>query len=664
MKDPFSEFLPYSGKANFEGVNPQFMDNFQQMANEYMTQTGKQLTVNDAFRTRETQAKAYKEKPNLAAPPGHSWHERGMAMDIDETQANELDKLGLLGKYGFERPMMTKAPGKKYEPWHIQWAPFEAKASKVAATADPFAEFVTPAQKTGGTQENPFAEMAQPQPERQPSAMGGFKEGPATTPPQVEGVAPEDFTRAPAPGEVEALKQRVLNPPNMGYRPEIVRPLLNATGLIGGEAAGLASAPVTGPVGPIAGPTLGYALSEKIASALESHMGQKPTPGLVESITQSLEDVYTGAKITAEGLAGGKVLQGGLGLAGKAARAGMGRLSGVGTGAIEEAQKGGFNFIKAMRGKISGEEIVETAKDALQSLKNKRAAAYQGKLAEISQAVDPVTQQPKQIDVTDINTTLRDMMKKWGVKVTTEGEIDTTGAAVGAQGERDLKSMIERVWTWTDNSPLGIDALKRKIGDFYSESKQARAFAAELKKTVTNTLEKQVPEYAEMTKPYAEATSIIKDIEKGLSLRKSGMDGRVTADQSLRRLTSAMRDNFELRRDLVNTLGAGSGEDIAGLIAGYSMSSGLPRGLAGTFMIPEAMFAWFVNPKVWPMLAASSPRLQGEFLNLVGKGIRETTGVSVPLARSFAYIAETHKRRDREPKTYRPGDPEIYGIKD
>lgn len=51
-------------------------------------------------------------------------------MDIDEVQANELAKTGLLQKYGFYRPMMSHTPGHKFEPWHI-----EKLAEKIAAVA-------------------------------------------------------------------------------------------------------------------------------------------------------------------------------------------------------------------------------------------------------------------------------------------------------------------------------------------------------------------------------------------------------------------------------------------------------------------------------------------------------------------------------------------------
>lgn len=136
MSGLFDEFLEPQGfktKGNVKNMNPQFMQNFEAMAQEYYQATGKPLVINDAWRSYATQAAAHKKKPQLAAKPGHSLHEQGMAMDIDEIQAGELDQLGLFNKYGFYRPMMGQ--GQKYEPWHIQMAEFERKAPKIAAAA-------------------------------------------------------------------------------------------------------------------------------------------------------------------------------------------------------------------------------------------------------------------------------------------------------------------------------------------------------------------------------------------------------------------------------------------------------------------------------------------------------------------------------------------------
>ena len=68
--------------------------------------------MNSAFRDRAKQEELYKTNP-YAAAPGHSPHEKGKAIDIQSVNAGQLDSMGLLDKYGFNRPM-------SYEPWHLQ----------------------------------------------------------------------------------------------------------------------------------------------------------------------------------------------------------------------------------------------------------------------------------------------------------------------------------------------------------------------------------------------------------------------------------------------------------------------------------------------------------------------------------------------------------------
>jgi peptidoglycan hydrolase-like protein with peptidoglycan-binding domain/LysM repeat protein len=74
---------------------------------------GVNLYVTSAFRTNAEQAALYRDKPNLAAKPGHSNHEGGLSVDI--SVANNQKALNWLranaGKYGFREDV-------KNEPWH------------------------------------------------------------------------------------------------------------------------------------------------------------------------------------------------------------------------------------------------------------------------------------------------------------------------------------------------------------------------------------------------------------------------------------------------------------------------------------------------------------------------------------------------------------------
>ena len=129
---------------------------------EYQQLTGKKLPVNSAFRSIDEQAKLYKTKPKgMAAAPGSSLHNFGFAVDTNSGVGGELQKNGLLAKYGFERPISK-------EPWHMQPAGMTLAAARSglysgdapadqggpgesAARAAPAAQAVTAAVSPGDT---------------------------------------------------------------------------------------------------------------------------------------------------------------------------------------------------------------------------------------------------------------------------------------------------------------------------------------------------------------------------------------------------------------------------------------------------------------------------------------------------------------------------------
>lgn len=106
-------FLSLKSGVTLEGMHPEFMKNFKGMVEEYGTLTGKKVNVNDAFRSYQAQVAAKKKYGNRAAAPGSSLHEFGLAMDIDTKTLDDLDKMGLMRKYGFTRPVGG-------EGWHME----------------------------------------------------------------------------------------------------------------------------------------------------------------------------------------------------------------------------------------------------------------------------------------------------------------------------------------------------------------------------------------------------------------------------------------------------------------------------------------------------------------------------------------------------------------
>lgn len=428
----------------------------------------------------------------------------------------------------------------------------------------------------------------------------------------------------------------------------VVSPTIEAGGMIAG---GILGAPA-GPIGAVGGAAGGYTIAKSLTKAGDVALGYSKPETPIEALKRSGENILEGATMEMGGQFAGKAIGASAKLIGKGLKQTLGATTGAGPGMIDEALKGSKPFKDAMRGKISGDEVVKAADDALQTIKINRALKYQKQLIEIAK-------NQGNLDTTPIQNQLTGLIKKYNIGYDpVKQQFDYSRIAMGKAGRRDIKGVIDTLTSWGskpgDNTAIGLDTLKRQLDDFYSDSSQARAFVSQLRNVVRDTISKNVPQYGEMTKGYAEASNLIKDIESGLMLRKQGMTGRITPDMTLRRLTSAMRENFEMRRDLLNALGEQGGSDVAAKVAGYSASQIIPRGLMGKLSAGSIGALTYVNPKFWPLLAASSPRAVGEFLNIYGKALKEVKNIAPVIYRMGNYyiIKQKEDNLDEYIKSY------------
>jgi hypothetical protein len=469
------------------------------------------------------------------------------------------------------------------------------------------------------------------------------------------------------------------------------QPVIEGLGLVGGGMVGSG----VGPAGTIGGAAGGYSIAKKMGEIarreIDARTGDKtpqPDLGVFGETDKSIKDLATGATIEMGGASAGKLIQMGSSALGRFGKQAFGKLTGAGAESIDQAVKSGQGnigsnplpsqtvFDKAMRGQMTGDEVVGMARDALSKIKDARSTEYLAHLRNIENAssanlsmqggssanLPAVKGQvvPTSIDPKPIIDKLQNLTGQYRIslKVNPQGEaiVDTTQAAMGKSGRNDIAEVIKEVGEWKDFSPLGLDALKRRVADFYSDSSQARQFVSSLEKTIKDTIVKEVPEYAKMTKGYEEATRLIKDIESNLMMRKEGMSGRIVSDQTLRRLMSAMKENFELRKGLVEALQVQGGEDVMGAVAGYNMKSFMPRGITGTgAAIIGSLYAAAVKPAFWPLVVSSSPRVAGEFLRLFGKYSMQFQGAAEPAGMAIGYGGIGQLAAPPQPKSVTPG---------
>lgn len=123
------QYLNFAKNARLEGVHPSIKRLFLGMVEEYGQLTGKKITLNQGFRTYDEQAALYKKDSGKATRPGTSLHEFGLALDVQTVDLDQLDKLGLLRKYGFTRPLGS-------ETWHLEAAGIHDPSVRAKAKKD------------------------------------------------------------------------------------------------------------------------------------------------------------------------------------------------------------------------------------------------------------------------------------------------------------------------------------------------------------------------------------------------------------------------------------------------------------------------------------------------------------------------------------------------
>lgn len=291
----------------------------------------------------------------------------------------------------------------------------------------------------------------------------------------------------------------------------------------------------------------------------------------------------------------------------------LGSTTGAGRESIMQAYKAGEkggDTAEQFRANISGRadqtDVLDIAKANLQQLNATKQAEYRSGMVNIKN-------DKSILDFGDIDKSIENSLNK----VTYKGKIVNEGAAKNLE---EAKSIISE-WKSLDpvefHTPEGLDALKKRVGDVLEsipfEQKVARSSIGDIYNSVKSTIQKQAPTYAKTMKSYSDATDQIREIERSLSLGK-----KASADTSMRKLQSLMRDNVQTnygqRTKLGKELEAAGGQEFMPGLAGQALSNLMPRGLQGAASIPTGYLAYGVGgiPAAAITAATTSPRLMGE----------------------------------------------------
>jgi hypothetical protein len=299
-------------------------------------------------------------------------------------------------------------------------------------------------------------------------------------------------------------------------------------------------------------------------------------------------------------------------LAGGAVKKGIGALTGVGDEAVNTAFKAGRQgnrtFLENMRGHVPITDVLDDAKTALSKIREARGAEYRQNMAGI-------TKDKTVLDFSTIQQALNNL-KSGG---TYKGKVINQKAA----GTVDEIASVLDDWGKSNpaefHTPEGLDALKKAIGDIRDSTQfgtPARRAADEIYNTIKRQITAQAPDYAKAMKSYSEASELVSEIERSLVGKE-----RTSVDTAMRKLQSLMRNNVNTnygnRLNLAGKLEE-QGADILPAVAGQSMNSMLPRGLARLGATGMGMSS-MLNPAALAALPMTSPRLMGEALYGLGR---------------------------------------------
>ena len=269
-------------------------------------------------------------------------------------------------------------------------------------------------------------------------------------------------------------------------------------------------------------------------------------------------------------------------------------------------------FQDALRGNAPMSEVVDQAKMEVRNLKIQKNRQYQA-------SKDKLTKDKTILDFDSIDAAIDKVNEVGSFK-----GVDLEPSA--KQVKSDIKQIVDD-WKKLDpetyHTPMGIDALKQKIRNSVGDEpygSQSRFIADRVYNAVSDRIKIEAPEYSKMMRDYENAVSQINDIENTLSLKPGA-----NVDTSVRKLQSIFRNNantdYGRRAELGNVLEDAGARTLLPSLAGQSMSSAVPRGIAGSFMPAAQMGAAALTQNPLPLAALpfQSPRLMGEAASAAGR---------------------------------------------
>lgn len=303
----------------------------------------------------------------------------------------------------------------------------------------------------------------------------------------------------------------------------------------------------------------------------------------------------------------------------KAVTAALGSTTGVGTEPISQAYRAGKEggqtaqtFLENLRGKADMQDVLDIAKTNLDAIRKQRSDAYKANMQNIKNDATV-------LNFTGIDKAVSQAFDNFTFKGKPKNEL-------AVQKLEEVKGKIDE-WKALDpaeyHTPEGLDALKQTVGQVLEDLKPRTPSDVAVKgvyNAIKDEITKQAPTYAKTMKAYSDATDLIREIERSLSL-----GDKASADTAMRKLQSVMRNNvntnYGQRMALMKELESAGGLEMMPALAGQALSDIAPRGIQRAAVPINAILGFQAGglPAAAAGAVLSSPRAIGEASYYAGK---------------------------------------------
>jgi len=347
----------------------------------------------------------------------------------------------------------------------------------------------------------------------------------------------------------------------------------------------------------------------------------------------------------------GEALRGGYKLGSYVVKTIVGAKSGVPVNAIDFALENPTRVragIERMSGDMGAEKTLQSAQEALDTVKEAQSSAYKLALAaeqakEAGAVIYPGTNSMfhNVLPLEASREMARKVIEESGRLALEGDEFVSTGTSVLKKGQiSDINAAWKVINNGTDQSPLGINAMRQYVDSLEKPmatetgDKIYNRIITKMSAGLNNVVREYAPEVANMNAHWAATKTFTDAVEKELRLEDAGSLTPKNAVTAMRKLLNVFNSKSEVYSNLVDQLGERGAKDVMGNVAGVLFSRWTPEGLSKYLTtLPNLGLGGALTGAAYTHLlsipaavasgaatiAASSPRIVGGAAMAIGK---------------------------------------------